>query len=98
MRACCQEAPLSSLTSTLAMPPLPANALPRTAMVIPGLNAVQTGFNPGMTIAVRGNAFAGNGGIASVEVSDDNGASWQQARIDYAGTAKIGRAPSRERG
>ena len=43
-------------------------------------------LTPGAAFTVRGNAFAGNRGIARVEVSDDGGASWQPARIDYPGT------------
>ncbi|MBV9324714.1 MAG: molybdopterin-dependent oxidoreductase [Chloroflexi bacterium] len=40
----------------------------------------------GGSIPIRGNAFAGNRGIASVEVSADGGLSWYPARIDYPGT------------
>lgn len=43
-------------------------------------------FNPGASIPIRGNAFAGNRGIASVEVSTDGGQTWRPARIDYPGT------------
>ena len=46
----------------------------------------QTPFTPDAPIAVRGNAFAGNRGVASVDVSADGGQSWQPARIDYPGT------------
>jgi DMSO/TMAO reductase YedYZ molybdopterin-dependent catalytic subunit len=45
-----------------------------------------TPFTPGLSIPIRGNAFAGNRGIASVEVSTDGGQTWQMARIDYPGT------------
>jgi DMSO/TMAO reductase YedYZ molybdopterin-dependent catalytic subunit len=48
--------------------------------------AFQTRFSPESTITVRGNAFAGSRGIATVELSDDNGLSWRPARIDYPGT------------
>ena len=45
-----------------------------------------TSFTPGASIPIRGNAFAGNRGISSVDVSADGGQTWQPARIDYAGT------------
>lgn len=45
-----------------------------------------TPFTPGANISIRGNAFAGNRGVASVEVSTDSGQHWQPARIDYSGT------------
>ncbi len=35
---------------------------------------------------MRGTAFAGDRGVANVEVSVDDGASWQPARIDYSGS------------
>ena len=35
---------------------------------------------------LRGTAFAGDRGVARVEVSVDDGASWQPARIDYSGS------------
>jgi DMSO/TMAO reductase YedYZ molybdopterin-dependent catalytic subunit len=37
-------------------------------------------------IAVRGVAFGGDRGISRVEVSFDDGASWQEAKLDYPGT------------
>jgi DMSO/TMAO reductase YedYZ molybdopterin-dependent catalytic subunit len=46
----------------------------------------QTPLASAATIPLRGNAFAGNQGIASVEISDDGGVSWQPARLDYPGT------------
>jgi DMSO/TMAO reductase YedYZ molybdopterin-dependent catalytic subunit len=46
----------------------------------------QTPFAPGTMIPIRGNAFAGNRGVASVDVSSDGGQSWQPARLDYPGT------------
>jgi hypothetical protein len=45
-----------------------------------------TSFRPGASLSIRGNAFAGNRGISSVEVSADSGQTWQPARIDYPGT------------
>jgi DMSO/TMAO reductase YedYZ molybdopterin-dependent catalytic subunit len=47
---------------------------------------ISTSFTPGTIIPIRGNAFAGNRGISSVEVSTDGGQLWQAARIDYPGT------------
>ena len=44
-----------------------------------------TPFTPGASIPIRGNAFAGNRGISSVDVSADGGQTWQPARIDYPG-------------
>ena len=35
---------------------------------------------------LRGTAFAGDRGVSKVEVSADDGATWQPATIDYAGT------------
>ena len=35
---------------------------------------------------LRGTAFAGDRGVGKVEVSVDDGASWQPARIDYSGS------------
>jgi DMSO/TMAO reductase YedYZ molybdopterin-dependent catalytic subunit len=46
----------------------------------------QTPFTPGGTIPIRGNAFAGNRGVASVDFSADGGQTWLPARIDYPGT------------
>src|SRR5207245_2271592 len=43
-------------------------------------------------IPIRGNAFAGNRGVATVEVSTDGGQTWQAARIDYPGTTLPGRS------
>ncbi|MGH2559461.1 MAG: molybdopterin-dependent oxidoreductase, partial [Thermomicrobiales bacterium] len=40
----------------------------------------------GRLVTVRGRAFAGNRGIATVEVSIDGEETWQPARIDYPGT------------
>lgn len=37
-------------------------------------------------IAVRGIAFGGDRGISRVEVSFDDGAAWQEAKLDYPGT------------
>ena len=37
-------------------------------------------------IAVRGVAFGGDRGISRVEVSFDDGATWQEAKLDYPGT------------
>ena len=37
-------------------------------------------------IAVRGVAFGGDRGISRVEVSDDNGTAWEEAKLDYPGT------------
>ncbi|MEY2519787.1 MAG: hypothetical protein QOF24_1546 [Verrucomicrobiota bacterium] len=37
-------------------------------------------------IAVRGVAFGGDRGITRVEVSFDDGANWQEAKLDYPGT------------
>jgi DMSO/TMAO reductase YedYZ molybdopterin-dependent catalytic subunit len=45
-----------------------------------------TPFTPGASIPIRGNAFAGNRGVGSVEVSADGEQTWQAARIDYPGT------------
>jgi DMSO/TMAO reductase YedYZ molybdopterin-dependent catalytic subunit len=46
----------------------------------------ETAFSPGSVVPVRGNAFAGNRGVARVDVSADEGRTWQEARIDYPGT------------
>lgn len=46
----------------------------------------QMPFKSGVTIPLRGNAFAGTLGIGAVELSDDGGNSWLPARIDYPGT------------
>ncbi|MEY2483286.1 MAG: hypothetical protein QOK24_1814, partial [Verrucomicrobiota bacterium] len=37
-------------------------------------------------IAVRGVAFGGDRGISRVEVSFDDGANWEEAKLDYPGT------------
>ncbi|PZR77218.1 MAG: hypothetical protein DLM73_00175 [Chthoniobacterales bacterium] len=37
-------------------------------------------------IAVRGVAFGGDRGISRVEISVDDGATWQEAKLDYPGT------------
>lgn len=37
-------------------------------------------------VAVRGVAFGGDRGISRVEVSFDDGANWQEAKLDYPGT------------
>ncbi|MDQ6672857.1 MAG: molybdopterin-dependent oxidoreductase [Chloroflexota bacterium] len=46
----------------------------------------ETPLTPGESIPIRGNAFAGNRGVASVDVSPDGGRTWLPARIDYPGT------------
>ncbi len=45
-----------------------------------------TSFPAGMPTKLRGVAFGGNRGVSRVEVSTDDGATWQDARIDYPGT------------
>lgn len=40
----------------------------------------------GQTVALKGIGFAGDRGISKVEVSTDDGQSWQEARITYPGT------------
>ncbi len=40
----------------------------------------------GRPVHLVGQAFAGNRGVASVDVSQDGGATWTPATIDYAGT------------
>ena len=37
-------------------------------------------------VTLRGTAFAGDRGVSKIEVSADDGATWQTAVIDYAGT------------
>lgn len=41
---------------------------------------------PMAPVMLRGTAFAGDRGVARVEVSEDGGASWKPAVIDYAGS------------
>jgi len=41
---------------------------------------------PMAPVTLRGTAFAGDRGVSKVEVSADDGATWQTAAIDYAGT------------
>lgn len=43
-------------------------------------------FPPSQPIEIRGRAFAADRGIRSVEISTDNGESWQPAEIYYPGT------------
>jgi DMSO/TMAO reductase YedYZ molybdopterin-dependent catalytic subunit len=43
-------------------------------------------FALGEQATIRGRAFAGNRGIRRVDYSMDDGATWQEARIDYPGT------------
>jgi DMSO/TMAO reductase YedYZ molybdopterin-dependent catalytic subunit len=43
-------------------------------------------FAAGQTATIRGRAFAGDRGIQRVEFSTDDGATWHETRIDYAGT------------
>jgi DMSO/TMAO reductase YedYZ molybdopterin-dependent catalytic subunit len=50
------------------------------------VSELQQPFTPGGTIPVRGNAFGGNRGVASVDVSSDGGQTWLPARLDYPGT------------
>ena len=42
--------------------------------------------NPPNGIPMKGVAFAGDRGVSRVEVSTDNGETWQDARIDYRGS------------
>jgi DMSO/TMAO reductase YedYZ molybdopterin-dependent catalytic subunit len=44
-------------------------------------------FAVGQAATIRGRAFAGNRGIQRVEFSDDDGETWHETRIDYAGTS-----------
>lgn len=46
----------------------------------------QAPLMPDGSMPIRGNAFAGNRGVASVDVSPDGGQTWLPARIDYPGT------------
>lgn len=43
-------------------------------------------FAVGQQATIRGRAFAGNRGIQRVEYSLDDGETWHESRIDYAGT------------
>jgi hypothetical protein len=43
-------------------------------------------FPLGRPATIRGRAFAGARGVAAVEYSTDDGATWRPARIDYPGT------------
>ena len=43
-------------------------------------------FTVGETATIRGRAFAGDRGIQRVEFSPDDGETWHETRIDYAGT------------
>jgi DMSO/TMAO reductase YedYZ molybdopterin-dependent catalytic subunit len=43
-------------------------------------------FAVGQTATIRGRAFAGDRGIQRVEFSADDGETWHETRIDYAGT------------
>lgn len=43
-------------------------------------------FAVGRTATIRGRAFAGDRGIQRVEFSADDGQTWHETRIDYAGT------------
>lgn len=43
-------------------------------------------FTVGRAVEIRGRAFGGNRGIASVEVSVDGGETWAPATIEYPGT------------
>lgn len=43
-------------------------------------------FAVGKRATIRGRAFAGNRGIQRVDYSLDDGATWHESRIDYAGT------------
>ena len=43
-------------------------------------------FAVGQTTRIRGRAFAGDRGIQQVEFSADDGETWHETRIDYAGT------------
>lgn len=46
----------------------------------------QAPYVPGQALPLTGTAFAGNRGIAAVDVSLDGGQTWQSAGIDYPGT------------
>jgi DMSO/TMAO reductase YedYZ molybdopterin-dependent catalytic subunit len=43
-------------------------------------------FTAGQTATIRGRAFAGDRGIQRVEFSTDDGSTWHETRIDFAGT------------
>ncbi len=51
-----------------------------------GKDAFSEPMRANQTTTLRGRAFAGNRGVVKVEVSLDDGESWQPARIDYPGT------------
>lgn len=40
----------------------------------------------GAPVTLRGTAFAGNRGVSGVEVSVDDGATWQPAQLEYSGS------------
>ena len=43
-------------------------------------------FSSGKSTLIQGRAFGGDKGVQGVEISLDNGATWQPAQIDYPGT------------
>jgi DMSO/TMAO reductase YedYZ molybdopterin-dependent catalytic subunit len=51
-----------------------------------GSDAFVQPFAANRAVTIKGRAFAGSRGIAKVEVSVDNGATWTPSRIDYPGT------------
>jgi len=51
-----------------------------------GRDAFVEPFRVGELATIRGRAFAGARGVASVEFSADDGETWQPVRIDYPGT------------
>jgi len=61
------------------VPTVPINKLPvRSFLISPdGTDKIPAGF----PLQLQGIAFSGTGGIKKVEVSDDNGKTWQNARL-----------------
>ncbi|MGH2551644.1 MAG: molybdopterin-dependent oxidoreductase [Thermomicrobiales bacterium] len=51
-----------------------------------GQDSFDKSFSVNQTVELRGRAFAGDRGVKLVEISLDNGATWQPTTIDYPGT------------
>lgn len=64
----------------------PTFVVPTTARLDAPHHEQRFAFGPDLAVPLKGVAFAGERGVARVEVSFDDGRTWQQARLDYVGS------------
>lgn len=59
---------------------------PAVSRTTPDSRPLSPDRRAGVPVSLKGVAFAGERGVSRVEVSTDDGRTWQEARRDYPGT------------